>query len=107
MINALFAVDYYGGMGLNGTLPWPQDTYNLESLDKLIVGHVVVMGRRTWDDYQRSARSTETIIYVATNRPNNRVLTIQGDIVAEILRLEKQYPDRVIWLVGGAQLIES
>jgi dihydrofolate reductase len=107
MINAIFAVDHYGGMGLNGTLPWPRSTIDLSRFQKLTQDHVVVMGRRTWEDPAMPKPLLGRIVYVATNNPVVNAGSIQGDIVDQVLQLEQQYPDRKIWVTGGPRLIES
>jgi dihydrofolate reductase len=107
MINALFAVDQYGGMGFNGTLPWPHNTDDLANFKKLTNEHVVVMGRQTWDDPKMPKPLAGRTVYVATNRPVYSAATIKGNIKKEILTLESQHPDKIIWVIGGANLLEQ
>lgn len=106
-INALFAVDHYGGMGVNGTRPWPQTTHNLDVLKRLTHNNVVVMGRRTWNDTVMPKPFLGRIVYVATHTSVALAGTVSGDIVSQVLRLEQENPTRSIWIVGGPQLIES
>jgi dihydrofolate reductase len=107
MINALFAVDQFGGMGFKGTMPWPHNPADLANFKNLTMGHVVVMGRKTWDDKNMPKPLKGRTTYVATNRPAFHTATIDGDIKEEILRLEKQHPDKIIWVVGGPNLLEQ
>jgi dihydrofolate reductase len=107
MINALFAVDHYGGMGINGTLPWPRNSHDLANFQRLTKNHVVVMGHRTWDDPVMPKPLLERIVYVASNKHIDQASQISGDIVAEVLRLEQENPTRKIWVIGGPRLIES
>jgi dihydrofolate reductase len=106
-INAIFAADYYGGMGVNGTRPWPRTTHNLDSFTQLTQNHVVVMGRRTWDDPAMPKPLLGRIVYVASNHNIATAGTFTGNIVEEVLRLEQENPNRIIWLAGGPGLIES
>ena len=69
MINAIFAVDYNGGMGINGTLPWPHNAEDLAHFKRLTTDKVVVAGRRTWDDPKMPKPLPNRTVYVATNRP--------------------------------------
>ena len=105
MIKALFAVDNYGGMGFNGTLPWPHNAADLSNFQKLTMNQVVVMGRRSWDDPKMPKPLSGRIVYVATNRPVFHAGRIGGDIKNEVLRLEQLHPDKIIWVVGGPNLI--
>jgi dihydrofolate reductase len=106
MINALLAVDQFGGMGFNGTMPWPRDSVDLANFKELTMGHVVVMGRKTWEDKNMPRPLPGRVTYVATHRhiPTN---TITGDVKEKILKLEKQYPDKIIWIIGGPSLLEQ
>ena len=107
MINALFAVDQYGGIGSQGTLPWPHKSSDMQHFADLTKGHVVVMGRRTWDDPKLPKPLVGRTVYVATNRPVYQAGTIRGNIADEVLKLESQHPDQIIWVVGGADVIEQ
>jgi dihydrofolate reductase len=104
-INALFAVDKFGGMGLNGTLPWPNNKVDLRRFKKLTDGHVVVMGRNTWDDEKMPKPIVGRTVYVATNRPVSNATPIKGNLKEVILELEKKHPNKTIWIVGGPLLL--
>jgi len=106
MINALFAVDQYGGMGFNGTMPWPHNPADLKNFKELTDGHVVVMGRKTWDDKNMPKPLKNRITYVATSKPPLlHTATISGDMREEILALEKKHPGKTIWVIGGPDLL--
>ena len=107
MINALFAVDQFGGMGFKGTMPWPHNTEDLANFKELTMGQVVVMGRKTWDDKNMPKPLKGRITYVATNRPAFHTATFSGDMKEEILKIEKMHPDKTIWVVGGPQVLEQ
>jgi dihydrofolate reductase len=107
MINALFATDYYGGMGINGTRPWPTTVHNLDTLKRLTTNHVVIMGHGTWKDPIMPKPFLGRIVYVATQHSVAVAGTVNGDIVEHALRLERENPDRIIWITGGPELIQS
>lgn len=108
MINALFAVDPYGGMGLNGTMPWPHNSADLANFKQLTLGHVVVMGRKTWNDENMPKPLKGRITYVATSSPTLfNTATISGDLKQEVLKLEKQHPGKIIWIIGGPDILEQ
>lgn len=107
MINALFAADQFGGLGYNGTLPWPHNSSDLKNFKQLTDGHVVVMGRRSWDDSKLPKPLPNRTVYVATNRAVMHASPIKGDIAAEVLKLEKIYPNKIIWVVGGADILKQ
>jgi dihydrofolate reductase len=108
MINALFAVDQYGGMGFNGTMPWPHNSADLKNFKELTTGHVVVMGRKTWDDKNMPKPLKGRTTYVATHQPFlQHTAVIKGDLNKEILALEQKHPGKIIWVVGGPELLEQ
>jgi len=106
-ISAIFAVDYNGGMGLNGSLPWPHNAEDLANFQRITNNNVVVMGRRTWDDPKMPKPLRDRITYVATNRPVTLTASFSGDICKNLLRLEQLHADKEIFVIGGVNLLES
>lgn len=108
MINALFAVDQFGGMGFNGTMPWPHNPADLKNFKSLTDGHVVVMGRKTWDDRNMPKPLQGRTTYVATHKsflPHTSI--ISGDLKEEISKLEQLHKDKTIWVIGGPEVLEQ
>ncbi len=107
MINAIFAVDRSGGIGLNGSLPWPTIPQDLEHFKRTTMGGIVVMGRRTWDDPKMPKPLPGRQNYVITNRPVSTpgVQTIKGDIKSAILELEQKNPNTPIFIIGGKDIL--
>ena len=108
MINAIFAADMYGGMGFQGTLPWAHNSSDLKNFKKLTEGHIVVMGRKTYDDPKMPKPLKDRTVCVVSNRlVADSVYQISGDIVGKILKLEQTHPDKIIWVIGGADILEQ
>lgn len=105
MIKAIFAVDVWGGMGNNGSLPWPHHREDFQYFKEQTMGHIVVMGRRTWDDPKMPKPLPGRMCYVATHNPVEKATRIQGDMVKEIKKLKRYYPHKTVWLIGGPDLI--
>jgi dihydrofolate reductase len=106
-IMAIFAVDKFGGMGLNGTLPWPHHSEDLAYFKQQTMGHIVVMGRNTWDDPKLPKPLPGREVYVATSKPIKHPNVINGDLKSALLELERANPNKTIWVVGGPSLIEQ
>ena len=107
MIKAIFAVDWWGGMGLNGSLPWPHHKEDLQYFKEQTENDVVVMGRNTWDDPKMPKPLPNRITYVVTNRPitGYKVTSISGNVTEHILNIQKIYPSRTVWIIGGPTLL--
>jgi dihydrofolate reductase len=107
MINAIFAVDFNGGMGFNGSLPWPHNSEDLQYFKDLTTGHVVVCGRKTWDDPKMPKPLPNRTVYVATHGPVAYAMPFSGDIKEKLLEIEQAHPDKKIFVIGGAKLLEE
>lgn len=107
MINAIFAVDFNGGMGFNGTLPWPHNSEDLKHFKDLTTGQVVVAGRKTWDDPKMPKPLPNRTVYVATHRPVAYAIPFSGDVQEHLLKIELDHKDKTIFVIGGVELLES
>jgi dihydrofolate reductase len=65
------------------------------------------MGRRSWDDEKLPKPLPNRTVYVATNRAIVHATAITGNLSDCILELEQAHPDKIIWVVGGADLLEQ
>jgi dihydrofolate reductase len=102
-VTLLAAVARNGVIGVDGGLPWhlPDE---LALFKELTLGHVLVMGRRTYESVGHPLPGRTTI--VVTRRPDwdagaEGVLTARG--VGEALELASRLDDEV-FVVGGAQV---
>jgi dihydrofolate reductase len=105
MIKAIFAVDHWGGMGNNGTLPWPHHSEDLQYFKEQTLNHIVVMGRRTWDDPKMPKPLPNRLCYVATNRSIDYNRTLKGDLKTEIKNLQTKFPKLNVWIIGGPDIL--
>ncbi len=106
-IAAIFAVDSNGGMGLNGSLPWPHNAPDLANFQRLTKNNVVVMGRKTWVDPKMPKPLKGRIVYVASHSPAPYAVTFHGDVIGKLLELEEVHAGKEIFVIGGAQLIQD
>lgn len=110
MINAIMAMDYAGGVGKNGTLPWPLIKRDFQWFKENTQGHVVVMGSKTWRDPDMPKPLPDRVNVVVTSTPEKYPEAheyINGDVRQGVLDLEKKYPGLKIWIIGGVGIIQK
>jgi len=106
MIKAIVACDQAGGIGLNGSMPWPHNKTDLQNFRALTMGHAVVMGHKTWASLPKSLDNR--MQYVLTrqmniNPPatyNCKIITGQVD---SLLKELEMYHD-IVWVIGGLDI---
>jgi len=107
MINAIFACSFGGGLGNNGSIPWKLDKRDMAWFKEKTMNQVVIMGKNTWNDPKMPKPLPGRICYVVTSEDMPRVNTISGDIVGKIAEIEREYPDKDVFIIGGKQLLEQ
>ena len=112
MIKAIFAVDLEGGLGKDGSLPWPHDKQDMQWFSSHTKNHIVVMGSNTWADDKMPKPLPERHCVVVTNKPPETFPEahdiIAGNALLPSLQvLIDQNYGKDIWIIGGAKLIES
>jgi dihydrofolate reductase len=106
MIRSIFSVDQRGGLGHRGSLPWANDPEDMQWFKEATTGHVVVMGRRTFEDPKFPKPLNNRTCVVFTNKkflPHAHV--VSGDPISVIKKLSEEYTSKDIWIIGGAELL--
>lgn len=112
MIRAILACDEDWGIGKDGDLPWPHNPADLKWFKQCTDGGVVVMGRKTWESLPRKPLPNR-MNYVITSDPNiepGYYGRFSSKDIGRAIRSTIQYrmiPEPDIWIIGGAQLVES
>jgi dihydrofolate reductase len=108
MISALFAIDSKGGMGFQGTMPWPLNKDDMKFFKSITTGQTVVMGRKTWDspDMPSPLPNRRNLLFTSTFLERNDIVQANGD-VCETLRFMQTEDSNEIFVIGGANLIQQ
>jgi len=109
MICSILAATNVGGIGNRGTLPWPKHKEDLAWFKEHTTNHVVVMGRKTWDDPLMPKPLPNRINCVFSNNPLEGFIArrLHGDTVEEVKKLHSQFPNRKVFVIGGRELYEA
>ena len=111
MIKAILAATKDGGIGNNGTLPWPKNSEDLKWFKKHTSGQVVVMGRNTWDDplMPKPLPNRENIIFTTRTLPMYcpGTLAFDGNVKENLRVISEIFPTNDIFVIGGKTLYEE
>jgi dihydrofolate reductase len=112
MIISILASTNTGGIGNRGTLPWPHNKEDMRWFAKNTTDQIVVMGRNTWEDPKMPKPLPNRINYVVSSTHVDRqyqhlVRWIPSDPVANILQIQKDNPNKNVYVIGGQQLYEA
>lgn len=108
-MNAIFAVDSFGGMGNKGSLPWPKHKEDFAWFKEHTVDNIVVMGKKTWADKKMPKPLKDRINVVVTNNPPYDALaryTTPDNLPETLITLKETFPDKKIFVIGGKQVLE-
>lgn len=111
MIKAIFAIDAFGGMGFNGKIPWPHCSEDFKWFKENTEGHIVVMGRKTWDSVDMPSPLPNRHNIVISKDRNFRPAKAEvwrDNWIDRLRDLDMRFSkDRHIWIIGGPGIIEQ
>ncbi|HEX7861576.1 MAG TPA: dihydrofolate reductase [Verrucomicrobiae bacterium] len=96
---AIVAMSLNRAIGKDNQLPWhlPED---LKWFKKLTTGHVIIMGRKTWESIGRPLPNRESIVVSRTDIPSVRT-------VRSLVEINPGNDSRDYFVIGGAQLFRE
>ena len=108
-INAILAHDEHYAIGEKNGLPWPRSDADMKWFQDCTKGHVVVMGRRTWESLGEKKLPKRVNVVVTRSRLNGGVpdKVCSGSMKDILSSLEKEYPHLKIWIIGGAEIYKQ
>lgn len=100
----------YREKGSNGRyLPWKKLSADMKRFAELTTGHIVVMGRKTWETLPEKYRPLPNRENIILTRDQN--YTISGGLVFnslfDILQYAKLNPEKKVWIMGGAEIYNA
>jgi dihydrofolate reductase len=114
MMKAILAADAGWGIGKDGTMPWAHNSADLKWFKECTLGSTVMMGRKTWDSLPIKPLPDRHNIIISRNLSVDKYDncdTMSIDTfkhIANTFESIAQYDNlETIWLIGGAQLLET
>lgn len=114
MIKAILACDDDWGIGKEGDLPWPHNPADLKWFKQCTNAQAVVMGRKTWESLPLKPLPNRLNFVITSTSMENYNPRPHGSyggknasrIVKDVIEARYGEIDDV-WIIGGAQLVES
>jgi dihydrofolate reductase len=98
---AIAAVSQNGVIGKQGDLPW-RIPGELKWFKKITMGHIIVMGRKTWDSLPGALPGRENWILSRSNLSSENCRTFNS-----FKQIEKEAGDRTVFIIGGGEIYSS
>lgn len=112
-MKAILACEKYGGIGFEGSMPWPKQDKDLARFKELTLNKTVIMGRGTWESKGMPKPLPDRLNIVVTSQdiPLEDCLgdthEYKGTSVGWVNSLDKITDSDDKWIIGGAKLIGS
>jgi len=106
-VNVILARDLDFGIGNEGNLPWSKNKRDMDWFREHTMGHVVVMGRKTWESIGSKPLPRRTNVIVTSKTLDGADLTMSGDMETIINHVKDLYADLHIWVMGGADIYQQ
>jgi len=93
-------------IGREGKIPWdlPEDR---ERFRTLTMGHILVMGRRTWEEIGHPLPERITYLVSSTLHVQQENVFTVSSLTEAVRQAGAAYPDKTIFLSGGASLYQE
>ena len=101
-MKAILACEKNGGIGFEGSMPWPKQDKDLARFKELTTGKTVIMGRGTWE--------SKGMPKPLPDRTNIVVSTQDLDLPEDVIHYsdaDAQSYLHVDWCIGGAGIVDT
>lgn len=106
-VNAILACDINFGIGNEGDLPWPKNPRDMLWFREHTKGHVVVMGRSTWESIGSKPLPGRVNVVITSKDLKGPEFTMHGEMKDIIDTLKSRYKEQDVWVIGGADIYKQ
>ena len=97
-MKAIAAVSQNGVIGKNGDLPW-RISGDLQWFKKITMGHVLLMGRKTWESLPKALPGRENWVLSRTMSPEEGMKVFRS-----VEEAKEELDGRTLFIIGGGEL---
>jgi dihydrofolate reductase len=107
MIAGLFAVDAVGGMGWQGSMPWPNNPDDMKWFKATTQNQIVVMGKKTWDspDMPSPLPGRHNVVFTNNFFECDEIEQVKGDVCEALVSIKSANKKKNIFVIGGPNLL--
>lgn len=107
MIAALFAVDSAGGMGWQGSMPWPNNPDDMKWFKTTTQNQIVVMGKKTWDspDMPSPLPGRINVLFTQNFIDREDIEQIRGDVCEALNSIKQSNKRKNVFVIGGPNIL--
>jgi dihydrofolate reductase len=107
-VNGILAHDDKYGIGRDGALPWEHSPADMKWFKECTQGHIVVMGRKTWESIgSKKLPNRINIVITRSNIEGDPDGVYYGDMVKLLQMIKLEYSDLKTWIIGGADIYKQ
>lgn len=107
MLKAIAAVSPEGILAVSGQMPW-HVSEDLRRFKRLTINNVVIYGKGTWLSFDKKPLPDRENFVVSTTLTYSDICdttaVVYPDLDAAISNAQIKYPDKDVWIVGGASI---
>ncbi len=107
MIAAVFAVDDIGGMGWDGSMPWPHNKDDMKWFKTITQNQIVVMGKKSWEspDMPKPLPGRHNVVFTNNFFECDDIEQIRGDVCEALSSIKKSNRRKNVFVIGGPNLL--
>jgi dihydrofolate reductase len=107
MISAVFAVDQAGGMGWQGSIPWPHNKDDMKWFKTITQNQIVVMGKKTWDspDMPSPLPGRHNVVFTNEFFHQDDIEQVKGDVCEALTSIKTSNKRKNVFVIGGVNLL--
>lgn len=108
-IKLIVACDSNWGIGYKGDLLF-RVRKDLERFQELTTGHIIVMGRKTYESLPKGALPDRTNVVLTRKKsydPNNRKVVVESNVERIINHYQSGVQEKDLWIIGGTEIYKQ
>lgn len=105
-ITLVAAIAQNNCIGENGKLPW-NIKEDMEHFKNITMGHIVLMGRKTWESIPKKFRPLPQRKNIVITRQENYIVSEDVEVYSTLEAALEKYKDQNIMVIGGAEIYKQ